>query len=225
MRRAVIFDLDGTLVDTIADIAAIMNSVLASFGYPARPVEEFRTLVGNGIVELARASLPETERNEGKVRLAGAAMMAAYTRTPVSFSRPYPGVEAILSRLAADGIPFAVLSNKPDSLVARIATALFPDARFAVLRGECPGVPRKPDPAAALDIAARLGVAPGDTVFVGDSDVDVMTARNAGMIPISVSWGYRPRGTLEAAGPAAIADTVAELERAIRVCYTQSRGE
>ncbi len=220
MKKAVIFDLDGTLVDTIEDVAAAMNDVLAARGFPVHAAETYRTLVGDGMSSLVRAALPFDKRDDKTHREAVDAMMGAYGRVPVRFSLVYPGIPRLLARLEADGVPFAVCSNKPDALVALTLRGTLPRTRFAAVRGERPGTPRKPDPAIALAVAAELGVEPGNVAFVGDSDIDVLTARNAGMLPIAVTWGYRDRASLEAARPKLVATTAETLERALAEWYT-----
>ena len=204
MRKAVLFDLDGTLVDTIPDIAAVMNAVLEELGFPPHPQKEYLAFVGWGSRELSRLSLPESARTEENIRAADRGMKTLYAKNPVARSRPYPGIKDALGALNRHGIGLAVLSNKPDELTQAVIEKLFPDIPFAVVRGGRDGVPNKPDPTSALAIARELSVDPQDCFFVGDSDVDMRTAVNARMIPTAVSWGYRGVDELKAAGAARV---------------------
>jgi phosphoglycolate phosphatase len=209
--RCVLFDLDGTLVDTIDDIALSMNRALESQGFPAREPAEYPALVGRGIRNLARDCLPpgeRTEENTGRVTEAAARF---YAEKPVVRSRPYPGIPGLLAGLSQLKIRCAVLSNKPDAVARLVIGRLFPPDSFDLVQGEIPGVPRKPDPGAAWDILVSLGCTPRETIFMGDSEVDMETARNIGCFPLGVSWGFRPVETLEKAGAARIIQNPEEL--------------
>jgi phosphoglycolate phosphatase len=212
--RCVIFDLDGTLVDTIADIAASMNRALVLHGFPERAMEEYKKIVGWGIKKLARAALPEEARTKASADTDAEAIAAAasrfYAEKPLVHSKPYPGIPELLAELKRKKIYTAVLTNKPDPVARLVVEGLFPGA-FAGIRGDTPGSKRKPDPAAAWEILVELGCTPGDTIFMGDSEIDMETARNTGSFPLGVSWGYRPRETLEASGAALIIDSPPEL--------------
>jgi phosphoglycolate phosphatase len=208
--RCVIFDLDGTLVDTIGDIAASTNRALALHGFPERSAEEYKKIVGWGIKKLALAALPKEARTEAAAEAVAADAAGFYAEKPLVHSRPYPGIRELLAALDRKKILTAVLSNKPDPVAALVVEGLFPGV-FACIRGDMPGLPRKPDPAGAWEILAELGCTPVDTIFMGDSEIDMETARNAGSFPLGVSWGYRPRETLETAGAALIIDSPGEL--------------
>jgi phosphoglycolate phosphatase len=217
--RCVFFDLDGTLVDTIGDIAASMNRALALHGFPEVPEGEYKKLVGWGIQKLALAALP-AEVQAQEAAPAAAQKVAAdaakfYAEKPLVYSKPYPGIPELLAELGRKKIRCAVLSNKPDPVTALVVEGLFPGS-FACICGDRPGAKRKPDPAAAWEILTEFGCTPGDTIFMGDSEIDMETARNIGCFPLGVSWGYRPRETLEAAGAALIIDSPAELLGLIR---------
>ncbi|MDR2177339.1 MAG: HAD family hydrolase [Treponema sp.] len=211
--RCVLFDLDGTLVDTIADIALSMNRALEESGFSPRDPGEYPALVGRGIRKLALDSLPEKERNEENAALVAAAAARFYQERPVVHSKPYPGIPVLLSELARRKIHTAVLSNKPDPVTGMVIARLFPAGSFDIVRGEIPGVPRKPDPGAAWDILAQLGRAPHEAILAGDSEVDMETARNTGCFPLGVSWGFRSRQVLEDAGAALIINEPLELLR------------
>jgi phosphoglycolate phosphatase len=213
MPKAVIFDLDGTLADTIEDIAAAINGSLARRGLPLHSIPALKLMVGKGFRHLVTVALPEGSRDEAFVEEIRAEASAYYEAHALDITRPYPGIPELLAELARRGLPRAILSNKPHDLVLRVVEGLFPGQGFAVVRGEVEGFPRKPDPASALDIAARLGLAPGAIAYVGDSNVDMLTARNAGMVGIGAAWGFRGRGELEAAGADAVIEEPLDLLR------------
>ena len=156
-------------------------------------------MIGNGIANLVRLALYEPYRGEEREARIRAAVAKEYDARCLATTRPYPGITELLAGLRSRGIPLAVCSNKPDAFTARIVNALFPAGTFAELRGERPGVPKKPDPASALDIAAKLGIPPAHCVFVGDSGVDIATGKAAGMATLGVVWGYRDRMELSEA--------------------------
>jgi len=211
MRKAILFDLDGTLVDTLPDVTAVMNMVLAEQGFPPHTAEEVRCFMGWGSRELSRLSLPLKARTEMYIIATDEGMKKRYAADPVAHSKPYPGLTEALIALSGRGVSLTVLSNKPDPLVHLVMDNLFPEIHFAIVYGAREGVPHKPDPAAALAIAQKLSMAPEDCLFVGDSDVDMQTALNAGMAPIAVSWGYRDVDELRAAGAVGVLDRPADL--------------
>ncbi len=198
---AVLFDLDGTLVDSLLDIATLMNATLASHGLPTHPVDAYRRFVGRGITVLAERA---SEGSGADVAALVAELRARYRAAPVTRTRPYDGVAELLAALRARGLPLAVLSNKPHELSVAIVERLFATGTFALVLGQREDTPRKPDPSAALALAHTLGVAPERCAFVGDTDVDVITATRAGMLPVGVAWGFQRRDALVAAGAAHI---------------------
>lgn len=200
MPSAVFFDLDGTLADTIEDIAQAVNASLAGRSLPVFDIPSYKLMVGNGFRNLVRLALPERLRTEERIEELRAEASAAYEAHALDRTRAYPGIPALLAGLAARGIPRAIVSNKPDALTKKVVAGLFPEAGFAFVRGETPDFPRKPDPASLLDMASRLGLAPRDIIYLGDSNVDMETARNAGMLAVGAAWGFRGRPELEAAG-------------------------
>jgi phosphoglycolate phosphatase len=209
--RCVLFDLDGALVDTIADIALSMNRALEESGFPPRKTEDYPALVGGGIKNLALNSLPEGERNEKNAEAVAEAASRLYRERPVVHSRPYPEIPELLSELARRKVYRAVLSNKPDPVAGLVIGRLFPAGSFDLVQGEIPGIPRKPDPGAAWDMLVQLGCTPHEAILMGDSEVDMETARNAGCFPLGVSWGFRSRRVLEEAGAARIIERPLEL--------------
>jgi phosphoglycolate phosphatase len=209
--RCVLFDLDGTLVDTIADIALSMNRALEESGFPPRKIEEYPAMVGRGIRNLARDCLAPEARNDQNASLVAEKAAALYQKSPVVYSKPYPGIQELLAALSQRKVHTAVLSNKPDAVTRLVVGRLFPPGNFELVQGEIPDFPRKPDPSAAWDILVNLGCTPREAILVGDSEVDMETARNIGCFPLGVSWGFRSVQVLERAGAARIIDRPEEL--------------
>lgn len=197
---AVLFDLDGTLLDTIDDIMASMNAVLAVNGLPLHGPDAYRRFVGDGVEELVRRALPASRADSAGTGALVADYRREYARRWRDHSRPYPGVPELLARLQAKGVRLGVLSNKTDAFVSEMVSALLDRRAFTCLAGARPGIPLKPDPAPALAAARDLGVAPDRTLFVGDSDIDMQTARAAGMAAAAALWGFRPEAELRRAG-------------------------
>jgi len=209
--RAVIFDLDGTLLDTLEDLADAMNAVLSALGYPVHPVERYKQFVGDGMAMLGKRALPPEAT--GDVQKALDMLPIEYKAHLDVKTRPYPGIPELLDALSARKIAVAVLSNKPDAFARETIEHFFAEVPWAAMVGESERYPRKPDPAGAKAIAENLGIAPGDFLFVGDSPMDMQCALGAGMTPVGVTWGFRARPTLEAAGGKLFIDTPEELLR------------
>ena len=207
--EAAIFDLDGTLLNTLQDLADSTNYALSLHGLPRRTLEEVRCFVGNGVAQLISRAVPEDTPPELEARCL-ADFRAHYLLNMENKTAPYPGVLALLDALEAHGIRRAVVSNKFDSAVKGLCQTYFAD-RIPVASGESQGVARKPAPDTVFRALEELGV-PGDrAVYIGDSDVDIATAQNAGVPCISVSWGFRSRAFLLEHGASAIAATPEEL--------------
>jgi len=198
--RAILFDLDGTLLDSLADLASAANRVLAARGLPVHPEGAYRFFVGDGLATLVERILPPSRRNPALVAETMAAFEADYGHNWQVRTRPYAGIAAMLDALVAGGMSLSILSNKPDGFTRLCAERLLPQWRFVPLLGQRPGVPKKPDPTAALAIAAHLGLSPAAILYVGDSGVDMQTARGAGMDAVGVLWGFRSEDELRAAG-------------------------
>lgn len=206
----IIFDLDGTLLDTLDDIAFSMNAALERFGAPSLAADDYRRHVGQGLDELARRVLPEGVRDEATVRQCVTAMREVYATRWAHATRPYAGIVAMLETLSARNVPLAVHSNKAHDFTVQTVTHFFGAGTFrAVLGGG--KLPLKPDPAGALYLADALCLQPADLLFVGDSNVDMQTAVNAGMHPVGVTWGFRSRQELLDAGARELADKPADL--------------
>lgn len=208
MARAydtVIFDLDGTLLDTLQDLADSANYALRTCGCPERTVEEVRAFIGNGVGRLIHLAVPENTPPEAEAECL-AVFRAHYLTNMAHKTAPYPGVLPMLDDLNARGFRLAVVSNKFDGAVKSLCKAYFGE-RLPVAIGESEGVARKPAPDTVLRALDELGVGPEGAVYIGDSDVDIQTARNSSLPCISVTWGFRDRAFLTAHGAAAFADS------------------
>ena len=209
--KGIIFDLDGTLVDTIQDIALAMNRALNRSGFPEHPAESYKERVGWGIKRLAFLSLPEAARCEETAALVAADSARFYAETPVTHSRPYPGILELIGELGRKKVKMVVITNKPDPVAQRVVADLFPQGSFLCVRGEVSGKPRKPDPTCVWETLMEMDITPADSIFTGDSEIDVETAVASGCFPLGVSWGYRPVSTLLQAGARRIIETPQEL--------------
>ena len=198
MYKALVFDLDGTLLDTIGDLAAAVNHALSIHGYPTHPTEAVLGMVGNGVASLVARALPGGEENPDFPTVL-ADFRAYYEVHKDDTTAPYPGILPMLARLRAAGCRMAVVSNKYDLAVKALAAAFFPDT-VEVAIGEKEGVARKPAPDGVFAALSELGVPPGEAVYIGDSEVDILTAHNAGLACLSVGWGFRTEAALLAAG-------------------------
>jgi phosphoglycolate phosphatase len=208
-RRGVIFDLDGTLADTLADIAAALNAALRAIDRPDASLERVRAWVGEGLPTLCRRAIPDAD-DTTLHRFIDAARNA-YRRHPLDHTVLYPGIRELLDRLAGLAIPAAVLSNKPHDLTVRTVEGLKIADRFTDVRGYVTEEDRKPSPTAALEIARRWKAEPADVLFVGDGQADIDAARAAGMVPVAVTWGFRSRNELAAAGATVFVDRPLEI--------------
>ena len=197
MEKAILFDLDGTLTNTLEDIAFAMNRALRLNGLPEHPVDAYRYFVGDGVRVLVKRVIGE---HTGMVEKVYADYQAWYQEHNLDRTQPYPGVRELLAGLQRQGWKMGVFSNKPHADTCRVVKHFFPDVAFTVVRGQMEGVPVKPDPAGALAAAKDMGVQPEDMLYLGDTDVDMRCAQNAGMHPIGVTWGFRDAEELRAAG-------------------------
>jgi len=202
--KAIIFDLDGTLLDTIEDLADSMNAVLEKKGFQTHSLEEYKYFVGNGMHKLVERALPASLRNEASVKEHASLMRQEYQKRWSNKTRPYEGIPELLGKLEEKGILMAVLSNKADDFTKAIIARLLPHWKFEVVFGERPNVPRKPDPSAALEIAGILGLQPKDFILLGDSESDMITATAAGMYGIGALWGFRTKDELLSSGAKAV---------------------
>ncbi len=219
MRRkieAVIFDMDGTLLDTLRDIADSMNMALKSISLPERDFEYMRFSVGYGVEELARRAMPYGSSPEDIMRCVGR-FRDIYNEHYRDSSRPYDGIPEMLDELSRLNIPFAILSNKPEDFTIRMTDELLGRWKFAEVRGVRQDKPKKPDPAVAIEIAQRWCIPPEKIAFVGDSAVDMQTANAAGMFAVGVLWGFRPQNEIEEAGSMALISHPLELLELLKI--------
>lgn len=194
--QAAIFDLDGTLVDSLRDLAETANSVLAESGYPPHPMDAYRYFVGDGVNALVRRMLPASA-NEEQCRRCQDHFIASYARNWRINSCPYPGIRDMLLGLKNNGLKIAVLSNKPHDFTKDFVKYFFPDQCFEAVFGQRPEVARKPSPQGAIEIAALMRLAPSHCLYIGDTAIDMQTGKSAGMFTIGVLWGFRDRRELE----------------------------
>lgn len=211
MKKLVIFDLDGTLLNTIADLAAATNHALLHYGYPTHDVNVYRFFVGNGINKLFERALPEEERTEENILKIRSQFVPYYDVHNADLSEPYPGIPELLLALQEKGIKIAVASNKYQAATCKLIAHYFPEINFVEVLGQREGIPTKPDPSIVNDILAKTGIKQEEILYVGDSNVDMQTAHNAGVTAVGVAWGFRPRTELEAYHPAYIIEKAEEL--------------
>ena len=215
MKKLIIFDLDGTLINTIADLGACTNYALEKLGYPTHDIESYKFRVGNGINNLFRRALPEGEKTDENVLRVRREFIPYYNAHNTDLSRPYPGMVELLEALQTEGILLAVASNKYQEATTKIIGELYPSIRFSAVLGQREGINIKPDPQIVFDILQATGVDKADVLYVGDSGVDMQTGLNAGVETCGVTWGFRPRTELEPFHPQHIVDSVEELRHII----------
>jgi phosphoglycolate phosphatase len=212
-HSCVLFDLDGTLVDSLADLADSMNRVLTRHGLPSHPVQAYRYFVGEGIVKLVQRALPVEARQPDLIEECVREMREEYALHWADTTKPYPGIAELLDALTARQIEMAILSNKPDELTREVVRTLLPKWHFAVVAGARETIPRKPDPAGALRIADLLHRNPADFLYLGDTNTDMQTARGAGMFAIGALWGFRTAEELKKNGAQTLLSVPIELCR------------
>jgi phosphoglycolate phosphatase len=211
LRQAVLFDLDGPLLDSLGDLAESMNAVLREDGLPTHGLDDFRFFIGDGIQALVKRSLPLRLHNDRPALEAYLDRYRASYSQRWHLSKPFAGIADLLDTLQAQGVGLGIVSNKPDNFTQQCVQTLFPAWTWEGVVGQLDHVPSKPDPTGALAMAEKLGVQPEDCWFVGDSDVDMKTGVNAGMNVVGVSWGFRPERELRDAGAQHIIGQPAEL--------------
>ena len=198
MRQAVLFDLDGTLLYTLGDLAFCTNTALVEFGYPTHPEEEYRWFVGDGAWNQIRRAMPGGA-SEAEIRRVHTRYLALYAQHALERTRPYDGIAALLAQLKENGFILSVVSNKPDVQTQEVIAHFFPGI-FDLVSGHCDGTPLKPDPYLVNQALSTLGIPAHAAFYVGDTATDVHTAHNAGIYCAGVLWGFRTRAELESAG-------------------------
>lgn len=211
MKKLVIFDLDGTLLNTIADLAAATNYALQACGYPTHDTDAYRFFVGNGINKLFERALPEGTRSKENVLKIRSLFVPYYNKHNADLSRPYPGIENLLETLQKKGYMLAVASNKYHEATQKLIKQYFPRINFLAILGQRENIPAKPDPQVVYEIMEKAGVERNEVVYIGDSSVDMQTGANAGVTTIGVCWGFRPRTELEAYNPSLIAEQAEDI--------------
>ncbi len=214
--RAVLFDLDGTLLDTLQDIASSANSVLGRFGFPQHEVKAYKYFVGDGTEALCTRMLPHDHCDADTVAKVLAGMVSEYSQHWGDTTCPYKGIPELLQALKERGVKMAVLSNKSDDSTKIMVSSLLSQYHFELVIGARPSLPKKPDPSAALEICRSLNILPGEFIYLGDTATDMKTAQNAGMFPIGAVWGFRTADELLAGGAKTLISNPAELLKILR---------
>ena len=216
MKRLVIFDLDGTLLNTIADLAQSTNHALQALGYPTHQTEKYNLMVGNGINKLLERALPQEEQNEENIQRMRSYFIPHYDAHNADLSAPYPGVVKLLETLQEQGLQLAVASNKYQAATEKLVKHYFPQINFVAVLGQREGVEVKPSPVIVEDILSQSSADKKDVLYVGDSGVDMQTAINAQVEACGVTWGFRSRKELASFSPAHIVDKAEEILTLIR---------
>lgn len=209
--RLIIFDLDGTLLNTLEDLAGSVNYALHTFGYQEHLTADYRYMVGDGITKLIERALPENARTEDMITRVKAGFVSHYWSHKTDRTRPYPGIPELLEKLKHAGMVLAVASNKFQEGTRDLIRYYFGDAMFQVVLGQREGIPTKPDPSIVEEILSVTGVKKKDTLYVGDSCIDMQTAVNAGVIPVGVAWGFRSSEELIGNGALHLVHTPEEI--------------
>lgn len=214
--RAAIFDMDGTLVNTLEDLADSVNEMLTHYNFPQRTLDEVRKFVGNGAKKLIERALPsEKSADENFVLEALKYYDGCYARHVLNKTKPYDGIMEFLTALQEKKIPLGICTNKQNFAAQIIAEKILIPIKFSKVIGDEKGKPRKPDPTRALEIAKSFGVQPAEVAYFGDTAVDVNTAKNAGFFSVGVTWGFRPENELQESGAEMIVHNPGEILRKI----------
>jgi len=209
--KGIVFDLDGTLLDTLEDIGDAVNRTLDGQGFPVHETDAYRFFIGDGFLKLMTRALPEHERASETIDRCMEIFRSDYGQHWARKTRLYPGIADMLDGLIDRGLKLAVLSNKAHDLTRTVVAKLLPHWKFHAVLGQRSGIPPKPDPYGALEIARNLDLAPSDFLYLGDSAVDMKTAVAAGMFPVGACWGFRPAEELKESGSKVLIDKPMEI--------------
>lgn len=209
--KAILFDLDGTLLDTLQDLAESTNKALGQMGYPEHPVEAYKYIVGDGVDTLIARALPEYARQPDKKSQCLYLARLEYSRCWSVNTRPYPGIAEMLKKLQEQRVPMAIFSNKPNEFTKDMVAQILENYDFEVVFGSQEGYPIKPDPTVALQIAEKLDVPAGEFIYLGDTNTDMQTANAAGMYAVGALWGFRDADELIRAGAKVLVKRPVEL--------------
>ena len=210
MFKVAIFDLDGTLLNTLEDLANACNHALNKFSFPTHNVEEYKKFIGNGIYKLVERALPNNKKDKETVEKVLKTFSDYYNEHMIDMTKPYDGIVDILDELRAKGIKLAVVSNKKHEFTIEIVKKYFGD-RFDIVFGHRENYKEKPDPTSVLEVIEKLNILKSECIYIGDSNVDILTAKNAGVKSVGVSWGFRGREELANEGANYLADNNIEL--------------
>lgn len=208
--KGIIFDLDGTLVNSLEDISDAMNKVLQGLNFPTHTYETYQYFIGSGLRNLVSKALPATNNSDEQIEICFECMINEYREICTLKTKPYDGIVELLENLTSQNIKMAVFSNKADELTKKIASEIFPN-HFDQAVGLSTEALKKPNPFEALEIGKKWNLKPEEILFVGDSDIDMQTAVNANMFPIGVSWGYRTEEELKNSGAKLVVNKASEL--------------
>lgn len=214
MFKVAIFDLDGTLLNTLDDLANACNYALNKFNFPIHEVDKYKTFIGNGIYKLVERALPECKKDSGTATMVLEAFNKYYNEHMMDMTKPYDGVLDLLDKLVSEEIKLAVVSNKKHDFTIDIVKKYFGE-RFDIVFGHRDNYKEKPDPASVLEVIKDFNVSKEECIYIGDSNVDIITARNAGVKSIGVSWGFREKEELAREGADYLADNTVELKKII----------
>jgi len=209
--KAVVFDLDGTLIDTLEDLGNAMNRILMERGLPTHNMDAYRHFIGDGVAMLVTRALPEEKRNDDSISVYSEAFRQEYSKNWNVMTKPYDSVPEMLDALKLGGLKMSILSNKPHDFTELCVSELLPNWNFDVVIGQRDSVPLKPDPTSALEIAEFLNIPPVDFLYLGDTDIDMKTAIAAGMFPAGVLWGFRSAEELQEGGARALIQSPMEI--------------
>ncbi len=209
--KGIIFDLDGTLLDTIEDIADSMNFVLKSLGFPTHPVDKYKLFVGDGIEKLVVRALPLEKRSREIIQSCIDALREEYKKNFANKTKPYSNVPELLDHLEKREIPKAILSNKPHHFTKKVVNSILSKWNFYPVMGALPDLPKKPSPEPALRVANEMQLIPSEIIYVGDTNVDMQTALSSGMYPIGAAWGFRTKDELLKSGARVVIKNPLEL--------------